>query len=99
MSNRRSTYRELEAFVRAFTEKTNKTISNFKAEHTHQVDAQNKEIILLRNRLAYYENPNTPSSTRSLEYMKEKRKICKAIENGKLSPSKKPGGRPGHNGV
>ncbi len=88
MSNRHPTYRELEEFVRDFTEKTNKTISNLKAEHAHQVDEQNKEIILLRNRLAYYENSNTPTSSRSLEYMQEKRKIRKARENGELPPSK-----------
>ncbi len=99
MSNQRPTYHELEAFVRDFTEKTNKTISNLKAEHAHQVDAQNKGIILLRNRLAYYENSNTPTSSRLLEYMKEKRKIRKARENGELLPSKKPGGRPGHKGA
>ena len=81
--------------MRVFVEKMNKQMTKF----TYELDAARMENKILKTRLAYYKNSNTPTSLHSLEYMKEKRKIRKAKENGKLPPSKKPGGRPGHKGV
>lgn len=46
-------------------------------ELTHQLDATRKGNETLRVRLMYYENSNTPTYSRSLEYLEEKSKICK----------------------
>ena len=46
-------------------------------EFTHQLDATRKGNETLRVRLMYYENSNTPTYSRSLEYLEEKSKICK----------------------
>ena len=48
----------------------------------------------LRNRLAYYENPNTPPSMRSLEYKRQKRE-----QREKKTDAKPPGSKKGHVGT
>ena len=83
------TYHELEETMRSMTEKMNKMM----VESNHQMDTLSRENQMLRSRLAHYENSNTPSLSRSLEYRKKSR-IHKAKENIEMLPSKKPSRSP-----
>lgn len=65
-------------------------------------EAEHAANVQMRARLQYYENPNAPPSTNSLEWKKQKRDkkkaAAKAKKEGKAPPRKKPGGRRGHPG-
>ena len=65
-------------------------------------EAEHAANVQMSARLQYYENPNAPPSTNSLEWKKQKRDkkkaAAKAKKEGKAPPRKKPGGRRGHPG-
>lgn len=66
------------------------------------IETHEATIARLEARLAYYENPNAPPSSDSLEWKRRKREkkkaAAKAREEGTAPPRKKPGGCWGHEG-
>ncbi|MEM2760919.1 MAG: hypothetical protein QXU32_12875 [Nitrososphaerales archaeon] len=52
----------------------------------------------MKKRLQYYENPNSPPSSNSLLWRKQKKERRERVRNGN-GETKKPGRRKGHEGV
>ncbi len=76
------------------------------AELKDNISARDERIAMLeaeaktmRRTLSYYQNPNTPPSSASLEHKRRKREVRRARERGELPPHGTPGGRPGHRGT